>query len=72
MGKNVRFTAEMFASASIKLWRETLQKATPENKAAAIGRVSSFYPTGATPIYDALHHALFIPEIDTILCTPMA
>ncbi|MCX7704146.1 MAG: hypothetical protein N2234_08650 [Planctomycetota bacterium] len=49
------------------VWRATLQKATPENKASAMAWVEGFSPNSVTPIWDATKRALDIPGVETIL-----
>ncbi|RKY17032.1 MAG: hypothetical protein DRP63_04415, partial [Planctomycetota bacterium] len=67
MSENVKFSAVMFSSAGIRVWKRQLMDATPQNKAAAIAWVRSFSPWGTTPTYDGFAAGANIPETKTII-----
>jgi len=72
LGENAKFTALVYSGyatspGDIVVWRTTLQKATPENKASAMAWIEGFSPYSVTPIWDATKRALDIPEVETIL-----
>ena len=67
MSENVKFSAVMFASRGIKVWKRQLMDATPQNKSAAIAWVRSFRPSGCTPIYDGFEAGANIPGTETII-----
>lgn len=47
-------------------WKESLQRATPENRQAAIEFVQRGEPAGVTNIYDTIERALGDKDVDTI------
>jgi len=67
MSENVKFSAVMFSTAGIRVWKRQLMDATPQNKAAAIAWVRSFSAWGATPIYDGFAAGANIPGTKTII-----
>jgi hypothetical protein len=79
LGENAMFSA-LFYSAypnyahsstyvadDLLVFRPTLVKATPENKAAAIAWANSVSAFGATPILQALERAFQVPDVEVIL-----
>ena len=48
------------------LWNE-VRKATPQRKAQAMAWIDGFNPYGGTPIHDAMHRALQIKGVETII-----
>jgi len=67
MSENVKFSAVMFSSSGIRVWKRQLMDATPQNKSAAIAWVRSFSAFGATPIYDGFAAGANIPGTKTII-----
>ena len=67
MSENVKFSAVMFSSSGIRVWKRQLMDATPQNKSAAIAWVRSFSPWGGTPIYDGFAAGANIPGTKTII-----
>ena len=67
MSRNVKFSAVMFSSCGIRVWKRQLMDATPQNKRAAINWVRSFSATGATPIYDGFAAGANIPGTEVII-----
>jgi len=67
MSENVKFSAVMFSSSGIRVWKRQLMDATPQNKSAAIAWVRSFSAWGATPIYDGFAAGANIPGTKTVI-----
>ncbi|RKY18073.1 MAG: hypothetical protein DRP63_02665 [Planctomycetota bacterium] len=67
MSENVKFSAVMFSTSGIRVWKRQLMDATPQNKSAAIAWVRSFSAWGATPIYDGFAAGANIPGTKTII-----
>ncbi len=66
MDKRYSFNVITYSTGVAK-WRDGLQKATPENKQAAIDHVKRFSPMGMTNIYAAMKMALEDPDVSLIV-----
>ncbi|MCX7702697.1 MAG: hypothetical protein N2234_01140 [Planctomycetota bacterium] len=79
LGENAKFSglfysaypnwahSSTYVADDITVFRMTLVKATPENKAAAIAWANGVSAMGATPILQALMKAFEVPEVEVIL-----
>ena len=65
MDKNNNFTIIVFNNR-IKLWKNNLVSATPQNIKSAINFLDTLAPMGGTNIYDSLKTAINLKNVETI------